>query len=88
VAVGPPLLVVALIASAGCAVLILTSPWPLGLTLRHVAAAPNCPLARAAGLAPARRDEPGYWPNHDADWDGWSCEPAPQGRGIKWRVVH
>jgi hypothetical protein len=28
------------------------SPWPLTVALRHVAAAPNCAVVRAVGLAP------------------------------------
>ena len=78
--IGSPLLVVALIAIAGVAALILTSPWPLGLTLRHLAAAPSCALARYVGLAPARHGQPGYWDWHDADMDGWSCASLPGGR--------
>ena len=80
----PPLAVVSLIAGAGLAALVWSSPWPLGVTLRHVAAAPACPLARAVGLAPARRGQPGYWPGHDADRDGWSCEPVPRGWSRGW----
>jgi hypothetical protein len=45
--------------------------------LRHVAAAPNCTAARAMGLAPAWRGQPGYYPQHDADRDGIACEPWP-----------
>ena len=51
------------------------SPYPPFDTLRHLLAVPNCDAARAVGLAPARRGEPGYWPNHDADNDGVACEP-------------
>ena len=80
VAAGPPLLVVALIAFAGFAALVLTSPWPLGLTLRHLAAAPSCALGRAVDLAPARHGKPGYWTYHDPDLDGWSCASLPGGR--------
>jgi hypothetical protein len=76
--VAPPLAVVALIAGAGLAAPVWTSPWPPGLTLRHLASGPNCPMARAVGLAPARRGQPGYWPGHDAARDGWSCEPIPR----------
>ena len=75
-----PLLVVALIALSGFAALVLTSPWPLGVTLRHLAAAPSCSLARAVGLGPARHGEPGYWTYHDPDLDGWSCASLPGGR--------
>ncbi|WP_353646322.1 excalibur calcium-binding domain-containing protein [Mesorhizobium sp. WSM2239] len=32
-------------------------------------------MARAVGVAPARRGQPSYWPSHDADWDGVTCEP-------------
>ena len=84
VAVVRPLLVVALIALAGSAVLVLTSPWPFGLTLRHLAAAPSCALARAVGLAPARHGELGYYRGHDADLAGWACEPLPAVRGRGW----
>ncbi|MBC6715675.1 excalibur calcium-binding domain-containing protein [Aurantimonas sp. DM33-3] len=54
------------------------SPWPVGTTLRHVAAAPNCTAARSVGLAPAHRGEPGYWAKHDRDRDGIACEPWPR----------
>jgi hypothetical protein len=79
-AVGRPLLVVGLIAGAGAAALIVTSPWPLGLTLRHLASAAGCPVAQAVGLAPARRGEPGWWTRLDPDLDGWSCGSPPGGR--------
>jgi hypothetical protein len=87
VAASPPLLVVGLIAGAGVAALVLTSPWPLGPTLRHLAAAPGCPLARAVGLAPARHGEPGYWTYHDPDLDGWSCASRPGGRARGFWVL-
>lgn len=45
------------------------------LALRHLAAAPDCNAARAQGLAPARRGEPGYYARHDRDNDGIACEP-------------
>ncbi len=54
-----------------------TSPWPVPVTVRHLMAAPNCDAARAVGLAPAERGEPGYWLRHDADGDGLACEPWP-----------
>jgi len=58
--------------------LALTSyPWPVTTTLKHLASQPNCAAARAVGLAPANRGEPGYWPEHDADNDGIACEPWP-----------
>lgn len=59
---------------------IATSPWPLSVTLRHIAAAPNCDAARRVGLAPARAGQPGYYPRHDADNDGIACEPWPRRR--------
>ena len=62
-----------LLAAAGLSL----SPWPPLLTLQHIAAAPNCSAARAVGLAPARRGEPGYYAKHDRDKDGWACEPWP-----------
>jgi len=52
-------------------------PWPTEATLKHLAAKPSCAAARAVGLAPANRGEPGYWPEHDADNDGIACEPWP-----------
>ncbi|MBP0443675.1 excalibur calcium-binding domain-containing protein [Roseomonas sp. SSH11] len=54
----------------------------LSLEARHRMAARSCDTARAVGLAPARRGEPGYWPHLDADDDGIACEPWPY-RG--WR---
>ncbi|RUX00540.1 excalibur calcium-binding domain-containing protein [Mesorhizobium sp. M8A.F.Ca.ET.202.01.1.1] len=60
--------------------------------LRHLAAFPNCAAARAVGLAPARKGQPGYWPTHDADKDGIACEPwhGESGSGVKvhryWRT--
>jgi hypothetical protein len=52
-------------------------PWPVTTTLRHLAAAPHCELARLVELAPARTGEPGYHPWLDADADGIACE-VPQ----------
>lgn len=49
--------------------------WTADEMARHLAAMPNCAAARAVGLAPARIGRPGYWPAHDADNDGWACEP-------------
>jgi len=51
------------------------SPWSPMVTLRHLAAFPNCNAARAVGLAPAHRGKPGYWPHNDRDRDGIACEP-------------
>ncbi|MCX7586227.1 excalibur calcium-binding domain-containing protein [Phenylobacterium sp. 58.2.17] len=45
--------------------------------VRHLLAAPNCSAARLVGATPARRGEPGYWDDHDADHDGIACEPIP-----------
>ena len=58
-------------------IITVASPWPVGLTLRHIAAAPNCSWARLVGLAPAYVGEPGYYRHHDADHDGIACEPWP-----------
>ena len=57
----------------------LPASWSWQERLLHLAAAPNCAAARAAGLAPARRGEPGYFVRHDADDDGIACEPIPAG---------
>ncbi len=38
----------------------------------------NCDEARAAGVAPIRRGQPGYSPRLDADLDGIACEPYPR----------
>ncbi|MBR0792149.1 excalibur calcium-binding domain-containing protein [Bradyrhizobium manausense] len=60
--------------------LLISSPWPVATTLRHIASAPNCEFARLVGLAPSRRGEPGYWKHHDRDRDGIACEPWPAQR--------
>ena len=52
--------------------------WSPAMALRHAAAAPNCAAARAVGLAPAFRGQPGYYPQHDRDRDGIACEPWPR----------
>ena len=49
-------------------------------TDRYFGAPRNCDEARARGLAPARRGEPGYAPWLDADNDGIACEPWPRER--------
>ena len=36
---------------------------------------PNCAAARAAGVAPIQRGQPGYRDELDADDDGVACEP-------------
>jgi hypothetical protein len=51
------------------------SPWPIGITVRHLLASRNCDMARAVDLAPAYRGAPGYWDHNDADDDGIACEP-------------
>jgi hypothetical protein len=51
------------------------SPWRPLLTLKHLAASPNCKAARVVGLAPANKGEPGYWSRHDQNDDGTACEP-------------
>nr|WP_082884907.1 excalibur calcium-binding domain-containing protein [Bradyrhizobium stylosanthis] len=58
-----------------------SSPWPIAATLRHIASAPNCGVARWVGLAPATRGQPGYWKHHDRGGDGIACEPWPPRRG-------
>ncbi|SDD98279.1 excalibur calcium-binding domain-containing protein [Rhodospira trueperi] len=52
------------------------SPWPADETFRHIMAMPNCAAAEAAGVSPAYRGDPGYWPWLDADRDGVACESA------------
>ena len=37
----------------------------------------RCDEARAAGVAPMRRGEPGYREGLDGDGDGIACEPYP-----------
>lgn len=37
-----------------------------------------CADARAAGVAPLYRGDPGYRPQLDADSDGVACEPMPR----------
>ncbi len=41
----------------------------------RIAYYPNCAAARAAGVAPIQRGEPGYRSRLDADNDGIACEP-------------
>lgn len=52
----------------------LLTPWTAGMAARDLVAATGCDAARAVGLAPARRGEPGYWPWLDRDHDGVACE--------------
>lgn len=49
--------------------------WTADTRARHARAAASCAAARAVGLAPSYRGEPGYWPQHDRDRDGVACEP-------------
>ncbi|NJO33008.1 MAG: excalibur calcium-binding domain-containing protein [Rhodospirillales bacterium] len=60
--------------------ILFTSPIGALDTLKHIASLPNCNAARAVGLAPARRGQPGYWPWHDRNHDGIACEPWPRYR--------
>ena len=46
-----------------------------GSSARSVFYYRNCAEARAAGVAPIRRGQPGYRPGLDADNDGVACEP-------------
>ncbi len=50
-----------------------------GMVFTHAPKLPvyyrNCAAARAAGVAPIRRGEPGYRKFLDADDDGVACEP-------------
>jgi hypothetical protein len=67
--------------------LLVTVAWLAGLvfvfgmvaTHLHISGLPvyyrNCGAARAAGVAPIRRGEPGYRRGLDADNDGIACEP-------------
>ncbi|NMA96685.1 MAG: excalibur calcium-binding domain-containing protein [Phyllobacteriaceae bacterium] len=73
-----PMLAVASAFLAWGAYGVASSPFPPMTALRHLAAAPNCDAARAVGLAPARRNQPGYYSQHDRDQDGIACEPWPQ----------
>ncbi len=50
------------------------SPWNLTTTLRHLAAGGGCDIARAVHLAPAHRDEPGYWSYLDPRHKGIACQ--------------
>ena len=76
--------VLALAAGALYLGLVLFSPWPPLVTLKHIAALPTCAAARAVGLAPASKGEPGYWSIHDPDGNGTACEPWER-YGRSWR---
>ncbi|WP_434742720.1 excalibur calcium-binding domain-containing protein [Micromonospora sp. SH-82] len=47
----------------------------------------NCDAARAAGVAPLFRGEPGYRPELDRDGDGEACEPG-RGNGDRGELDH
>jgi hypothetical protein len=53
-------------------------PWSATMQASHIAAYPSCDAARAVGLAPSYKGQPGYWPQHDRDNDGVACEPWPR----------
>jgi hypothetical protein len=55
-----------------------SSPWTAAIHAKHMAAYPSCAAARSVGLAPAYQGQPGYWPQHDRDNDGITCEPYPR----------
>ncbi|WP_253608366.1 MULTISPECIES: excalibur calcium-binding domain-containing protein [unclassified Bradyrhizobium] len=64
----------AIAGAALCWAVLCQISWHPLLLFKHIAAFPNCAAARAVGLAPSRRGEPGYWSKHDADDDGVACE--------------
>jgi len=64
---------VALLSFALTCLVLGLSPWTPGMTIKHVAAFPHCTFARAVGLAPAYRGNPGYWSRQDEDGNGRSC---------------
>ena len=69
------IVIVVLVIEAAFVMVIIASPWPFDVTLKHFWAMRNCETARAMGLEPARMGEPGYWPWLDRDKDGIACEP-------------
>jgi hypothetical protein len=75
-----PMMPAALLLAVVVGGLLSFQPWPMSTALRHLAAAPGCAAARAVGLAPASRGQPGYWGQLDGDADGVSCEPGDFGR--------
>ena len=50
------------------------SPWPVGYTLRHMAAFTGCHATRMVDLAPAHQGQPGYWQGNDPDRNGVACD--------------
>ena len=55
-------------------------PWTVATSQFAVPA--NCDVARARGIAPMRRGEPGYHRRLDADNNGIACEPLVAGAGV------
>lgn len=66
-----------LISALGSFIIMMSSPWPATVTVRHIGSFPSCSYARFFHLAPAEKGEPGYYARHDADGDGVACEPWP-----------
>ena len=48
---------------------------------------PTCASARADGVTPIKRGEPGYLAALDADSDGVACEPHPRRWGATQNVI-
>ena len=69
---------VAALMSVGIGQFMVTNRWPVDVKIRHLLAAVNCSTARAVGLAPSYRGEPGYHAKLDRDDDGIACEPYPR----------
>ncbi|CAL4866191.1 hypothetical protein MMA231_00429 [Asticcacaulis sp. MM231] len=63
-----------LIALAFYMALATLSPWPVGYTLRHMAAFTGCDATGMVHLAPAHRGQPGYWQGNDPDRNGIACD--------------
>lgn len=64
----------ALLILASALAIKIVSPWPFLVTLKHIAAFPNCEAARLVNLAPSERGAAGYYSRHDGDDDGVACE--------------
>jgi hypothetical protein len=69
--------IVALGAFGICSWLLNVSPSTPKTTPLHVGYVRNCAAARAMGIAPIYRGQPGYAPHLDRDDDGIACEPYP-----------
>lgn len=67
-----PLILLACLIGLGAGALAV-HPWSLTDAVLHLVAAPTCDAARAVGLTPAFRGEPGYWAWHDRDGNGVAC---------------